>query len=39
LNIIFLTISVYDNYDIGPSSVACIFHKGIQCGYEVQMNM
>ena len=41
--ILFLTISVYDYSVIGPSSVVCIFHKGIisfvLCGYAVQMNI
>ena len=39
--ILFLTSSVNDNQDIGPSSVVYILHKGIiakvLCGYEVQM--
>ena len=42
LNII-LKILVYDNSNIGPSSVVYIFHKGIislvLCSYESQMNM
>jgi len=32
-------ISVYNYSAIGWSLIVYIFHKGIPCGYEVQMSM